>query len=89
MFLKDRSGQSFSGFCYLEDRRSVKGGGHRKGCWSWTALVEDGAGCDWFADDSGSSSLRTAAKRGTKTLPITVQVHYKKQMTKIVLHILF
>lgn len=38
----------------------MKGGGHRKGCWSWRALVDDGAGCNWFTDDGVSSSLRKA-----------------------------
>lgn len=46
----------------------MKGGGHGKGCWSWTALVDEGAGCDWFADDGVSSSLRKATnfERGRK-----------------------
>lgn len=38
----------------------MKGGGHRKGCWSWTALVDDGAGCNWLVGDGVSSSLRKA-----------------------------
>lgn len=66
----------------------MKGGGHRKGCWSWTALVDDGAGCNWFADDRVSSSLRNATnfeRKGTKTLPLQEEVHYTKQMIKIVL----
>lgn len=58
----ERGGQSFLGFRYLEDRRSVKGGGHRKRCWSCTALVDDGAGCHWFADDVVSSSLGKATQ---------------------------
>lgn len=53
----------------------MKGGGHGKGCWSWTALVDDGAGCNWFADDRVSSSLRNA----TNFERVQKLCHYKRK----------